>query len=56
MKEDLFRLHMHSLIFTAMPDMDISVDEDELHSRIIKDRALFARYYTDSQLITPPSR
>jgi len=54
MKEDLFRLYMHSLIFTATPDMRISVDENALRNRIKRDKILLARYYTDSQLITPP--
>jgi len=48
MKENLFRLYMHSLIFTATPDMDITVDKDELRRRIKRDKALFARYYSDN--------
>lgn len=53
-QDSLFRRYQGALLYTGNPHEKVEVDPSLLRRQIMQTKSLFARYYTDSQLITPP--
>ena len=52
--ESAFYIAQRCLVFTVYPHRKVTIDEDALKKELRDKKLLFARYYTESQLVTPP--
>lgn len=52
--ESAFYIAQRCLVFTVYPHRKVTIDEDALKKELRDKKLLLARYYTESQLITPP--
>ena len=52
--ESAFYIAQRCLVFTVYPHRKVTIDEDALKKELRDKKLLLARYYTESQLVTPP--
>ncbi len=55
-QNSLFTKYNGALLYIGLPHQDIKIDKKVLKRQIIETKCLFARYTSDSQLITPPPK
>lgn len=53
-QECLFTRYNGALLYIGLPHQNYEIDIKNLKKQIVKTKSIFARYTTDSQLITPP--